>query len=132
MRFLLLPLLLSAMVFVGCEEEEAPLQRQPITVHEPDSLIVLLPPDTTVALELELFLPATVDSLSAQFQTGQSGFLPLFSKSYPDTSNNEMYNGEIAIPDSLEDGTQLRYLFTAFDVNDSTYMKTLRVDIENE
>jgi len=131
-RFVLALLIVSGLVFVSCDEDDEPLQRQPIEIHQPDSLIVLLPADTTVPLELELFLPADVDSLSAKFQIGRSVFTPLFTKSYPGTTNNETYNGELTIPDSLQDGTMVRYLFTAFDENDSTYMKTLRVDIEND
>ena len=137
MRTILTFLLFGFIGFItmqGCKDDsfKGPLSPEPIRVHKPDSLIVLLPSDTTIPIELEMLLPATLDSLTGEYQVGRSPFIPLFSKSYPDTSNRGTYSGEFTVPDSLEDGTILRCLFTAYDVNDSTYLKTLRIDIENE
>lgn len=134
MRHILIIMLFGLLGGQGCDDEfvSGPISPEPIRINEPDSLIILLPSDTTIPIEIEMTLPNPVDSLSGAYQIEQAAFVPLVNKNYPDTSNNEFYNGDFTVPDSLENGTMIRLFFRAFDVEDSTYLKTLRIDIENE
>lgn len=127
-------LVLSLFVIAGCDKKNdpsEPLPGEPIKVVKPTEIISSADAGDEVDIELQLLLPNPIDSLTATYLLNDASVLDVQGQDFDGSSVHSDFTGTVEIPDSVAQGSFVRGNFVAKDVVGSTYLKSIKININN-